>query len=266
VASVALATTIHQPDDRLAGLIKSHLPALARRYIAVVAYCSRDTHRAVLDLLRRHGATVEVDDEGPAGIQFIGRVRRRTIRAGLGAGTSHLQMCDFDRILHWAADYPQELDAIVAEIANYDLLVLGRTARAWTTYPPYQAETEPLFNHVFYLATGLAWDIGAGSRGLSRRAAEFLLSISQEQTVGVDAEWPLLLLKQSRTAAPEDGYRLGYRACEGLEFETADRFGAEIEAAGGYEAWVHQMSADPARWAFRLQIAHLIAKAVSRYR
>jgi hypothetical protein len=156
------------------------------------------------------------------------------------------------------------LDAVIAEICSHDLLVLGRTERAWATHPAYQAETEPLFNHVFYLATGRRWDVGAGSRGLSRRAAKLLLSISTEETVGVDAEWPLLLLKQPPGA--EGGLCLGYRACEGLEFETADRFGPEIEAAGGYHAWVTQMSADPARWTYRLQVAQLIAEAVVRYR
>jgi hypothetical protein len=58
---------------------------------------------------------------------------------------------------------------------------------------------------------------------------------------------------------------VGFRACEGLEFETADRFGPEIEAAGGYEQWEAEMSADPRRWAFRLEVAQLIAEAVVRY-
>jgi hypothetical protein len=267
MASVALAVTIHQPDERLMALMEVQLPVLARHYDALVAYCSRDTHPAVLALLRRQGAAVEVDDEEPVGIRRIGRVRRRTIRAGLRAGTTHLQMCDFDRILHWVVHYPAELDDVIAEIGNYDLLILGRTERAWATHPLYQSETESLFNHVFYLATGHRWDVGAGSRGLSRRAVELLLSISTEETVGVDAEWPVLLLKQPPDCSfAEGGFCLGYRACDGLEFETADRFGPEIEAAGGYQAWIMQMSADPARWAFRLQVAQLIADAVVRYR
>ncbi|NIV34750.1 MAG: hypothetical protein GWN58_36420 [Anaerolineae bacterium] len=58
---------------------------------------------------------------------------------------------------------------------------------------------------------------------------------------------------------------MGFRACEGLEFETADRFGAEIEAAGGYDAWEAEMSADPARWTYRLRVALLIAEAAVRY-
>jgi hypothetical protein len=266
MSAVALVTTVHQPDQRLVGLMEAQLPALTAHYAALVAYCSQDTHSVVLDLLREQGALVEVASERPAGILGIGAVRRRTIRTGLRAGTSHLQMCDFDRILHWVAGYPQELETVIATIQKHDLLVLGRTERAWATHPPYQAETEPLFNRVFYLATGLPWDIGAGSRGLSCWAAEFLLSTSREPTVGVDAEWPLLLLKPPPGAASADeGFCLGYRPCEGLEYETADRFGPEIEAAGGYEAWVRQMSSNPNRWASRLQVANLIAQAVVRY-
>ncbi len=266
MSAVALVATVRQLDRRLVGLMEAQLPALVGRYAALVAYCSQDTDSVVLDLLRQQGALVEVDGEESAGILGIGAVRRRTIHAGLKAGTSHLQMCDFDRILHWVAAYPRELETVVAAIPNHDLLVLGRTERAWATHPPYQSKTEPLFNRVFHLATGLPWDIGAGSRGLSRRAVELLLSISREPTVGVDAEWPLLLLKPPRGAfSANEGFCLGYRPCEGLEYETADRFGPEIEAAGGYEAWVRQMSSNPKRWAFRLQVAHLIAEAVIRY-
>ncbi len=255
--TVALVVTVHEPDGRLAGLTEALLPALTTRYAAVVAYCSRETQPALLDLFRRGGVAVHVDGR-PADINRIGQIRREAVRAGLLTHTSHLQLCDFDRALHWVACYPQELEAVIAEITRYDLLVLGRTGRAWATHPPYQAETEPLFNRVFALVTGLPWDIGAGSRGLSRQAALTLLEISQEQTVGIDAEWPLLLLKR-------DGFHLGYRRCEGLEFETADRFGPEIEAAGGYSHWEEQMSADPRRWVFRLRVALHIAEATLRY-
>jgi hypothetical protein len=256
--TVALVATVHQPDERLVGMIEAQLPALVTRYAALTARCSPETHPTVLDLLRCHGVTILVGNEKSAGIYHIGKVRREAIRAGLQAGTTHLQMCDFDRAIHWVAYYPQELESVIADIVSYDLLVLGRTERAWATHPPYQAETEPLFNRVFALVTGLAWDVGAGSRGFSRRAGERLLALSQEPSVGVDAELPLLLLNQ-------DGFRTGYRACEGLEFETADRFGAEIEAAGSYEAWQAQISADPHRWVFRARLALMIAEAVIRY-
>jgi hypothetical protein len=76
--------------------------------------------------------------------------------------------------------------------------------------------------------------------------------------VGIDAEWPLLLMNRA-------GLSVEHRRCEGLEFETADRFGPEIETAGGYQAWQAQLSADPQRWVFRLEVALLIADAVVRY-
>jgi hypothetical protein len=257
-AAVALAVTVHETDERLVGMIEAHLPALVARYAALTALCSQETHPTVLALLRDHRARLGRSDVEPRGILNIGDVRRETVRLGLSAGTSHLQMCDFDRALHWVAHYLDELEAVTAEIPRYDLLVLGRTPRAWATHPPYQAETEPLFNRVFALVTGLDWDVGAGSRGLSRRVVERLLATSQELTVGVDAEWPLLALS-------DDSFRVGYRACEGLEFETADRFGPEIAAAGGYSAWEAQVSADPRRWVYRLQIALRIAEASVRY-
>ena len=256
--TVALTMTFHERDDRLVGLAEAQLPALAARYAALVAYCSRETHPALLAVLRRYGASVHLDSTEATGIQQLGLIRREMLRAGLLAGTSHLQLCDGDRAVHWSARYPGEMDAVAAEIPNYDLLILGRTERAWATHPPYQAETEPLFNKAFALVSGRPWDIGAGSRGLSRRAAETLVEVSQEPTVGVDAEWPLLLLNRH-------GLCVGYRTCEGLEFETADRFGAEIEAAGSYAAWEAQMSADPGRWVFRLRVALLIAEAAVRY-
>jgi hypothetical protein len=256
--AITLALTAHEPHDRLAGQVEALLPTLAGRYAALTAFCSRQTHPTVLDLLRRGGVRVEVDEDPSTGMDRMGDVRRRTIRGALNTGTSHIQLCDFDRAFHWIACYPDELEAVIADIPNYDLLVLGRTARAWTTYPLYQAETEPLFNRVFELATGLRWDVGAGSRGLSRRAAESLLEASHEPGIGVDAEWPLLLLRQP-------ALRSGHRECEGTEFETADRFGPEIEAAGSYPAGVEQMSADPRRWVFRLRVALQIADAVVRY-
>ena len=250
--------TVHQTDERLAGLAQAQLPELVTRYAALTALCSQGTHPTIVDLLRWQGALLETDDSEPSGIHGIGEVRRKTIELGLRSGTTHLQMCDFDRAIHWVAHYPQELEAVIADLCDYDLLVLGRTARAWATYPPYQTETEPVFNRVFALVSGLTWDVGAGSRGLSRRAAETLLEISQELTVGIDAEWPLLLLGR-------DEFRVGQRLCEGLEFETADRFGPEIESAGGYQAWESQTSADPRQWVYRLRVALMIAEAAVRY-
>lgn len=262
-ATVTLALTVHEPGDRLLPLLEGQLPALSARYAVLVALCSCQTHPNVLALLRAQGALVRVDEAEPPGILGIGAVRRDTLRAGLEAGTTHVHLCDLDRALHWSARHAAEMEQVAGGVPRYDFLMLGRTHRAWATHPAYQTETEALFNRVFFLTTRLPWDLGAGSRGVSRPAGERLLALSTDPTVGVDGEWPMLLLQAED--APGPALRLGYRACEGLEFETADRFGPEIEAAGGYAAWLARMEADPRRWAFRLQVAHLIAEAVARH-
>jgi len=261
-ATVALALTVHEPDGRLLPLLEAQLPALARLYAALVALCSRQTHPDILALLRAQGTLVHVDEEERPGILGVGAVRREALRAGLAAGTTHIHLCDFDRALHWMARHATELEQVAGSVSRCDFLVLGRTHRAWATHPAYQTETEALFNRAFFLATRLPWDVGAGSRGVSRPAAERVLALSTDPTVGTDAEWPLLLLQAD--SASEPALCLGYQACEGLEFETADRFGLEIEAAG-YAAWLARMEADPRRWAFRLQVAHLIAAAIARH-
>ncbi len=257
-SSVALAVAVHEPNDRLVALAEAELPALRSRYAAVIAFCSQETHPALRSALERSGAALRIDDDPALGIDSVGRVRRRTVEAALLTGTSHVHLCDFDRALHWSARYPAEMAAVAVDVARHDMLILGRTARAWASHPPYQTETEALFNKVFALATGLPWDIGAGSRGLSRRAAGAVLATAHDPTVGTDAEWPLLLLGRT-------GFCLGHRRCEGLEFETADSFAPEIEQAGSYQAWEAAMSADPRRWVFRLRVALLIAEAATRH-
>ena len=93
------------------------------------------------------------------------------------------------------------------------------------------------------------------NRGMRIEAAKQY--VAQKLGVGVDAEWPLLLQR-----AP--GIKVGYRACEGLEFETPDRYRPEIESAGGLAAWTEAMNASPKRWAHRLRMAAEIAETAAR--
>jgi len=253
---VYLVATVNDPENRLAALTQQVLPDILPLYHGVSLLCSPATSLEAVALLRALGATAAYDEDEPDDLSHIGRKRRQALRLGLAASVQHLHLCDFDRALHWMATTPDELRRTVATIPGYDLLVLGRTPRALETHPPHQMRTEALANHVFGLAYGQDMDITGGSRALSRRAAEYLVAHSQEPGIGVDAEWPLLLQQAG-------GMKIGYRACEGLEFETPDCFGPEIEAAGGLPAWVAAMSADPKRWSRRLRLATEIAEAAA---
>ncbi len=56
------------------------------------------------------------------------------------------------------------------------------------------------------------------------------------------------------------GLAVGYLATEGLEWETADRYAAEIEALG-YARWLREQVNTPQQWEMRLRIAWQIARA-----
>lgn len=257
MSTIAAIVTVHDPDDRLRVLTERHLPEISPLYHSFIARCSTATADATRRLLTRYGIDAQCDTGLPEGAEHMGLIRLAAVRAGLQTEAEYLHLCDFDRLLHWQMAYPEELRSILAEIARSDLTVLGRTARAFETHPVCQIETERLANRVFELTTGQAWDIAGGSRGLSRRAGERLLAQSGEAHFGVDAEWPILL-----RAAP--GFRVTYRACEGLEFETPDRFADEVAAAGSVQHWIAQMDGSATEWTRRLQFAWWTAEAATR--
>ena len=252
-APVALAATLHDPHGSFLPLLRPALPDLARRYAGLAIVATDDTAGGVLDLLAGAGATVA---RRPPDLGAVGRHRLEAVRlAATLAPAVHL--CDFDRLLHWWHHYPDELAAVLAQIATVDLLILGRTARAWATHPANQIETEGLANRAVSLLYGAGVDVCAGARGLSRRAVEYLAAHSRARNVGADAEWPLLLRR-----AP--GFRCAQRLTEGLEFETADRHPEEVARTGGLAAWNAEIDRDPARWTFRTHIAADIVDAAIR--
>ena len=155
---------------------------------------------------------------------------------------AHVHLCDFDSALHWARCWPDELDAVNQRIAEHDFLLLGRTARAMASLPEAQRETERLINLLFARTTGGLdpWrllnepdaliDICTGAWGFSQRGIAALRARARITDIGFHAEWPLV-------ARDTPGLRCGYLPCEGLEYETADRYGDQIAAAGGIDAW-----------------------------
>jgi len=244
---VALVATAHDPDNRLFRLTQACLPGLKDIYPSISVLCSASTHHEMITLLEKNGIMVRKESRPPSGHKGLGRTRRDALQAGLASGSEHFHLCDFDRVLHWIGHYPEELRTTLADIAQYDFLVMGRTPRAWATHPPVQNMTEALTNLVFAKIYGKEIDITGGSRGVSRKAARLLSLHSREETVGVDGEWPIIL-KQS----PE--LRLGYRAYEGLEFESMDERDDEIAGVGGREAWEKQVLDSPEAWLLRIAV------------
>lgn len=251
--NVALAATLHDPRGADLPALVAALPDLARRYAGLAIFATEETPDAILRPLADAGAAVT---RRPSEYREIGRRRLDAVAlATTFAPAVHL--CDFDRLLHWWQHWRDELDATLARIPTVDLLLLGRTERAWATHPTTQIETEGLANRVVSHFYGESVDVCSGSRGLSRRAVDYLAAHSRERGVGTDGEWPLLLRRAG-------GFRHAHLPTEGLEFETADRHADEVAAAGGLAAWNAALDRDAARWTFRTRLAgDIIAGALS---
>lgn len=257
---VVLAVTHHDPHGAMLAQTRRVLPLLRELYAAIVVLISATTEERTVELLRDSGVQVVRDDAEQQGGAVLGLKRLALLRLAVEQPVEHVHLCDWDRALHWAELYPDELRTIIGAIPRHDLLVLGRTPRAFATHPRVQRDTEAIVNHVFGLAFGQPLDVTAASRGLSRRAVQALLALdTHEPTVGQDCSWPLHLARQEELV-------IGYAATEGLEWETPDRFGDEIAAVGGLETWLADYDADPQRWEFRLQLALDEVAAINRWR
>lgn len=254
---VALAATHDDPDDALLTATRRVIGWLQALYSGLVVLTTPRTGAGTLALFDELGVRHTATEQN--GIDTLGLVRLEAVRRA-AAHAPHVHLCDWDRLVHWAAHYPDELRATVATIPRYDLLILGRTPRAWNSHPRVQRETEALVNHVFGLAFGQALDVTAAARGLSQAALAALLELpTPEATIGNDCAWPLHLARQPTLT-------LGYLATEGLEWETPDRYAEQIAAAGGLEAWIAAFDSDPAHWEFRLRLAWLELAAINRWR
>jgi hypothetical protein len=254
--TIALASTHHDPQGLLNPQAARLLPHLRNLYIHIAVTVTATTHPDTYALLHAHHVTViDKVDAGPDAHRLLGIWRRRASMAALQANAiTHVHLCDFDRVLHWAEYHPDELRRTLTQLPQYDFTVLGRTPRAFASHPRVQRDTETIINQAFALVFKQRWDVTAASRGLSRRAIEALVAGCDDDTIGNDCSWPLYL---SRV----DGLRLGYLETEGLEFETLDRFTPDIAAT-----WIERMDNSPEEWARRLALAQVEVESVVAYR
>ena len=258
-SNVVLAATDHDPDGRLYAQTACVLPFLTSLFDAIAIQATHATQERAFTLLVSAGVRVRRETtERLMGLDVLGRARRAAVELALDQGAPAMLFCDFDRALHWAEYYPDELAQVAARLAEHDFTILGRTARAFATHPRIQRDTESVVNHVYATVSGHTWDVTAAARGLSHRAATAILDGCPDESIGTDVSWPLFIERAG-------GLTLGYIATEGLEFETADRYADEVASAGGLERWIAQLDADPRRWIERLELARIEVAAALPY-
>lgn len=254
---VALALIHYDPHGALFDQTTRVLPRLQQAFADIAVYANAATAPRSIGYLRDQGARV-VNEAQLVGLNHLGWFRRAAVELALRGPCPFILYCDFDRMLHWMEFHPQELNAVAQRISAHDFTVLGRTARAFATHPRIQRDTEAIINHVFARISDRVWDTGAGARGLSRRAAEAIVASCRDDQISNDVTWPLCL-------AQRGGFTLGYIETDGLEFETPDRFSAEVAQAGGVQAWREELDDDPQHWVHRLELARIEVAAMLPY-
>ena len=254
MTEVALALIHYDPNGSLFDQAARVLPQLRHAFTDIAVFANAATAPHSIEYLRQHGVRV-VAKATQVGLNHLGWFRRAAVQLALQGPCPFILYCDFDRILHWMEFYPQELRDVAQQIGACDFTILGRTTRAFATHPRIQRDSEAIINHVFERVSGRAWDTGAGARGLSRRAAEAIVTGCLDDQISNDVTWPLCLRQRG-------GFTLGYIETEGLEFETADRFPAEVARAGGVAQWSEQLDDDVQHWATRLELARIEVEAM----
>ncbi|MBI4133289.1 hypothetical protein HY478_01615 [Candidatus Uhrbacteria bacterium] len=236
---VTLACTTHDPNGNLASLLERWLPEVLKRFKTMVVSSSPGLNRATHNLLSANGVEVHVLDQNDIGVNY-----RTAIREGSKHGD--IFYVDLDRILHWASTYPDELDRARTELNGKEWVLFERSVRALATHQRPLVETEKLFTIVVNAMSGWGMhDYLSGAFFLGKPTAEILNHKLTRTGQDWWGEYYITLLQAGCTPH--------FIACEGLEWETPDRFEKEI-AAMGLEAWRARFET-PDEWALRTRWA-----------
>jgi hypothetical protein len=174
--------------------------------------------------------------------------RYMALQTALELEADFIHYADMDRLLRWAETRPEEWRQAVQALQASDCLVMGRSQTAYQTHPRCLVLTEAISNRVVSHILGREMDVSAGSKGFSRRAAEYLAAHTQpKRALGTDAEWPILLQRA--------GFRVDYCTVDGLDWESADRYQEQAAGAEDQRQAAERVDADPHSWEWRVQVA-----------
>ncbi len=253
MTSISLVSTLHDSTGWSIKPLKEQAKLLETIYSHRVVVVTKMTSPSVIEALESSGWIV-VPQKSLIGVDYISESRRRALKAGMSEGADYAHLVDSDRVLHWAANYPDELRGIVKRLPENDFTIIGRTPRAFMTHPRNQVETEAIANRVFSLIYGKDVDITGASRGISKEAAPVILSHSVGRFFDSDAEWPVIILNKTKL-------KMGYMEAEGLEWETRLKReemtlpdGRRVDVKDYYEQ-------NPESWVYRSMLAYMIARA-----
>ena len=227
--SVCLACTFDDVEGRLLGYVCANSSVLTKIYNGQIAVsATKRTSLKIISALKAQGIEVSQNKT----VLSRGENYRKAASLGLKFKPLHIHFVDLDRVLHWAANYPDELAAVVKKTSEFKgFLALNRTRRAFLTHPKTQRLTENVINEVSSKLAGKNIDIMSGGYGFDYDLAKLFARESKVLDFGIYVEFLAIALKHK---AP-----INMMNVEGLEWETPDRFQKEIKNMG-YKRWLGQ--------------------------
>lgn len=185
--------------------------------------------------------------------------RHAALSAAMESGPDTVHYADFDRLVRWVETRPAEWRRCLERISEADCTIVERSEAAWASHPQALRQTERIANIFMSHFLGQVYDLSAGSKGFSQRAARFILANSPEspgkpgRALGTDAEWPLLLHR--------GGFRLQSLQVDGLDWESADRYQEQAVSFDDQRLAAQAYDADPRNWGDRVRIAQEIIES-----
>ncbi len=231
---IILASTLHDPKGSLEEAIKKYSPQLIKQHSNAVIAITPQTPDNIVNTIQAQGITCFKS----------GQSRRSTYVSSLNAGINLpgdlIFFCDFDRILHWIKTHSQEYTNTLKH-TEFDFILVGRTHHAFETHPKTQKVTEGALNYYCSMLLGkMLMDFGAATFLMNKTIADKILKTTKYD-YGIFAEWPVIAAMHTN--------RFGYFEAQGLEWETPDRFEAEIKSKG-YSCWLKKFQTKQ-EWALR---------------
>lgn len=246
--SITLATTWY-PRGEFSRFVRC-LPLLEENYARIVICCIPGDDPSVAEQF----TTGQYSSDEKI-LFFLNEYKRNgrylAIQKALETSSDFIHYVDMDRLLRWVETNPQEWLQMVAQVEQADCLIFGRTPAALRTHPHALINTELVSNRVVSHMLGLVMDVSAGSKSFSRQAAQYLVEHgNQDNSIGTDAEWPIMLKRA--------GFTLQYVLVNGLDYESADQFKPRSATPEEQQQAAARYDADPQHWSTRVDIADQI--------
>lgn len=248
---VALASPHHDPSGKLLKDEKTAVKILKNIFDTANVSLSHLTDKRVRALLKDSGFhTTTRQEDGNISSRYTG-----ALQLALEDSVDYIMLIDFDRAIHWALHYEDELSTVVEDLRTSEgFTSYVRSSRAFETHPLTQRQTEIVINQIASTVVGQQVDIVSGAYGMDRETAALVSKKGNKEDFSFYGQ--ILALPF------HEGVKINRLEVEGLEWETPDQFREEINKVG-YIQWLHNFESLE-EWEKRLTLAFEAGSAIQK--